>query len=300
MERRRFIRLMGGGVVMAVAQRGHRADIALFPDGQPGATLDARPFARVRLMADAGASRDPLFEHVFVRRTDRRGYDPGRTIAAADAARLSAAVTGLPVRFGRAGRVDSVAADANRVESIRAIAREAWRIEFTTEAPMMESLRVLRVGSDEIDRYRDGVSLTRPLAVMLVKAGLFDRTRFPAPDSKTTRDAIRDFDAITASTPACLWIVTEGTARAQQIIAGRAYVRLNLAAAGAGLAMHPNQQALQEYPEVARPYRAIHALLDAPAPRYTVQMLARVGYPLPRAAVLPPAPRRCVDALITA
>lgn len=297
--------LMGAGaflelLVMAAAQRGHRADIALFPDGEPGATLDARPFARIRLMADAAASRDPLFANVFVRRTDRRGYDPGRAIAAADAARLSAAVTGLPVRFGLAGRVDSAAADANRVESIRAIAREAWRIEFTTEAPMMESLRVLRVGSDEIDRYRDGISLTRPLAVMLVKAGLFDRTRFPAPDSKATRDAIRDFDAITASTPAYLWIVTEGNARAQQIMAGRAYVRLNLAGAGAGLAMHPNEQALQEYPEVARPYQAIHALLDAPAPRYTVQMLARVGYPLPRAGVLPPAPRRGVDTLITA
>jgi len=42
--------------------------------------------------------------------------------------------------------------------------------------------------------------------------------------------------------------------------------------------MQPNEQALQEYAAVADQYQAIHQLLEAPTPRYTVQMLARVGY----------------------
>jgi hypothetical protein len=186
------------------------------------------------------------------------------------------------------------------VEAIRAIVREAWRIEMTTEAPLMESVRVLRVGSAEIDRYRDGISITQPLPVMLMRLGLFDRTKFPAPDSRITQAQIKDFNAITASTPAYLWLVTEGNTRPQQLLAGRAYVRLNLAGAAAGLAMHPNEQALQEYPQVAAQYRAIHALLGAPAPRHTVQMLARVGYLPANVAAPPPAPRRGVDALIPA
>jgi hypothetical protein len=45
---------------------------------------------------------------------------------------------------------------------------------------------------------------------------------------------------------------------------------INLAATAAGLALHPSQQALQEFDAVAEPYRAIHALLDATQPGHTV------------------------------
>ena len=165
---------------------------------------------------------------------------------------------------------------------------------------MMESMRVLRMGSAEIDQHRDGISITSPILVMLAKIGLLDRTKFPAPDSQATVAQIKDFNTITASTPSYLWIVTEGNARVQQIVAGRAYVRVNVAGNAAGLALHPNEQALQEYPEMARQYQTIHSLLGAPAPRYTVQMLARVGYLPAKTSVSPPAPRRGVDAHIKA
>ena len=111
---------------------------------------------------------------------------------------------------------------------------------------------------------------------------------------------LKDFDAVTASTPAYLWIVTEGNRRPYQIDAGRAYVRVNLAGPAAGLAMHPNEQALQEYPEMAKPYLVIHALLDAPAPGSTVHMLARVGNLSANVAAAPPAPRRGLAAHLTA
>ena len=62
--------------------------------------------------------------------------------------------------------------------------------------------------------------------------------------------------------------------------------------------MQPNEQALQEYPAVADQYHAIHQLLEAPTPRYTVQMLARVGYLPSNAAAAPPAPRRGLSALL--
>jgi hypothetical protein len=289
--------LMGAGaflelLAMAAAERGHRAEWDLFPDGEPGLRLDAKPFARVRLLADAGVARDPLFAQVLARRTDRRAYDAARAVAAAEADKLQAAVGKLPVRFG-------LASDETRVAPIRAIAREAWRIELTTPAPMMESMRLLRIGSREIDQHRDGISITSPFLVVMERAGLFDRSKFPAPDSQATQGQLKDFDAITASTPAYLWLVTEGNSRAQQMDAGRAYVRVNLAGTAAGLAMHPNEQALQEYPEVARPYQAIHALLDTPSPRYTVQMLARVGRLPAGIAAAAPAPRRGLAAQLS-
>ncbi|MBL8352170.1 MAG: twin-arginine translocation pathway signal protein [Burkholderiaceae bacterium] len=286
--------LMGAGaflelLLMAAAERGQRAELALFPDGEPAERLDGRAFARVRLAADAGVPRDPLFAQVLRRRTDRRAYDPARPPSVADGQALQAAAAPFALRFGLAG---STAADAPRLQAIRTIAREAWRLELTTEAPMMESMKVLRIGAAEIDRHRDGITITRPLLVALARTGLFDRSRFPAPDSQATQGQIDEFDAVTAATPAYLWLVSEGNRRAQQVDAGRAYVRVNLAGSAVGLAMHPNQQSLQEYPEVAGPYRAIHELLGAPAPKFTVQMLARVGHLPAGTAAQPPAPRR--------
>ena len=290
--------LMGAGAFlellsMAAAKRGHRVEVIVFPDGEPEEKLDAKPFARVRLVPSPNAASDPLFAHVLERRTDRRAYDPGRLIAAADVVRLRGAASALPVTFGLAGGTD---ADAQRVAAIRDITRAAWHIEMTTEAPLMESMRVLRIGSREIDQYRDGIAITSPLVVLMSACGLFNRSQFPAPDSQATQSQIREFDAITRSTPAYLWIVTEGNRRAQQIDAGRAYARVNLAATAMGLAMHPNEQSLQEYAEQAKSYQSIHALLDAPTPRFTVQMLARLGYLPPRTELAPPAPRRGLTA----
>ena len=184
------------------------------------------------------------------------------------------------------------AADRARCDEIRQLAREAWRIELSTEPAMMASLRLLRVGRAEIDQHRDGISITSPLALALVKTRLFDRRQFPAAESSATTGQLRDFAAITAPTPAYLWLVSQGNRRAQQIGAGRACLRTNLAASAAGLALHPNQQALQEYAQVAGPYRALPALLDAPAPGHTVQKLARLGSPPAGSAAPGPAPRR--------
>lgn len=297
--------LMGAGAFlellsMAAAELSYRADITLFPEGEPGPVLDAKPFARVRLVADASVPRDPLFAQILKRRTDRRAYDASRNITSADLAQLSSSVAGMRLTFGVAGRADGISADKPQLEAIRAIAKEAWRIELTTEAPMMESMRVLRFGSAEIDRHRDGIVITQPMLVTLAKLGLVDRSKFPAPDSQTTTGQIKEFNAITDATPAYLWIVTEGNSRTQQVLAGRAYVRANLAGTAVGLAMHPNEQALQEYPQMAQQYQAIHTLLGAPAPRYTVQMLARVGYLPSTTPVAKPAPRRGLDAHLLA
>jgi hypothetical protein len=177
----------------------------------------------------------------------------------------------------------------------RRIASEAWRIEMTTPAAILESDKVLRVGAREIARHRDGISLTDPMVVWLDRLGLFDRTRAPAPDSFATRSQLEDFDAKIATTPAFLWMVTDDNERATQVNAGRAYARVQLAATAQGVAMQPLQQALQEYPEVAGPYRETRQALGVRATQ-TIPMWARVGFAPP----VGPAPRRGLDAILRA
>ena len=279
-------------LVLAARQRGQRAEITLFPQGAfDERTVDDRPVARVRLVPDASVQPDPLFAQVLKRRTNRNAYDSARPVPAEGWQALASAMVlpdaPAPLAFGHVGLDDAAA-----LQRHRAIASQAWQIEMTTPAAMLESFKVLRVGAREIAEHRDGLSLTSPLVVAMTKLGLFDRSQAPAPDSDATTSQLRDFDTKIVTTPGFLWITSEGNERPTQINAGRAYARVQLAGTALGLSMHPLQQALQEYPEQAQPYAAIHALLGAQRPANTVQMWARVGYAEP----VGPAPRRGLDA----
>ncbi len=280
---------------MAARERGLRADITLFPQGAFGPTeLDKRPVATVRLTPDATVQKDPLFAQILLRHTNRSSYDITRSVPQAAWVAMEAAANpaGAPrIRVDYAG-LDHAAALAEH----RRIALEAWRIELTVPRTIMESFNVLRVGASEIATHRDGLSLTAPMIVAMDRVGLFDRSHAPAPDSFATTSQIKDFAATLASTPGFVWMESPTNDRATQVNAGRAYVRLQLAATAQGLALHPMSQALQEYPEQQQLYDAIHALTGAKARGATLQMWARVGF----APAVGPAPRRPLNAFIRA
>ena len=277
---------------MAAKQQGLRADIALFPEGTFAPDkLDARPVARIRLLPDADVQKDPLFAQVLLRHTNRKRYDPARPVPTEARLALAAASNSASIRLGQVGPEDP-----NSMAEHRRIAKDAWRIELVTPRTVMESFHVLRVGSSEIARHRDGISLTSPMVVALERLGLFDRTVAPAPDSSATTGQIKDFNSNLDSTPGFLWMVTPDNSRATQIAAGRAWVRVQLAATAKGLAMQPLSQALQEYAEQKQTYADIHTLAGANRPGETVQMWARVGY----APAVEPAPRRKLQDFIKA
>jgi hypothetical protein len=271
----------------AARARGHRAEIALFPDGVFAArSVDDRPTARIRLTPDPAVTPDPLFAQVFRRHTNRSAYEP-RVPAVAARQAIVDSTAGSGIRAGV-----TTADDAAAIAVQRQIAKDAWRIELTTPRTVLESFNVLRIGPTEIARHRDGISINDPMLRAIDALGLFDRTRAPAPDDRATTGQIETFNRNIDGTPAFYWLISEGNDRITQVNAGRAWVRAQLAATAAGLAMQPISQALQEYPEVQAPYRAIHDLLGAPAPTHTVQMWARLGH----APAVQPAPRRGIEA----
>ena len=274
---------------LAARQKGLRADVELFPQGDFGAGApDRRPTARIKLVADAQVRPDPLFAQILARRTNRGAY-LADVPSAAQLQAITASVAPHPIRTGFADP-----ADPALLQRHRAIAADAWRIELETPRTIMESYRVLRVGPAEIAKHRDGVSLNSPMVRMLATVGMLDRSKAPAPGDYATTSQIKSFNAKLDQTPCFFWMVTEGNDRKTQVNAGRAYARAQLAATAQGLSMQPLSQALQEYPEQAQPYAQIHALVQAPAPRFTVQIWTRLGF----APAVGPAPRRGVQAHI--
>lgn len=91
---------------------------------------------------------------------------------------------------------------------------------------------------------------------------------------------------------AYVWLTTAGNTRADQIMAGRDWLRLNLATTAEGVGMQPMSQALQEFPEMAALYEQAHQML-APGGG-TVQMLGRLGY----AETVPQSPRWPIESKI--
>ena len=274
---------------MAANERGYRADISMFPQGEFDAkTPDSRPTALIRLGKDDGVKADPLFAHIFNRHTHRGVYE-NRIPNAQARQTLADSVKDFSVQLGL------VTSEEASMQQHRAIAMDAWRIEMQTPHTLLESYKVLRVGPQEIAQHRDGISLNTPMVRGLVALNLFDRSKPSEPESFAIKGQISEFNDKMSTTPACVWLSTSDNSRRTQMLCGRAYVRLQLAATALGLRMHPLSQALQEYPEQTNNYKAIHELLVGKDSTATVQMWTRLGY----APVGSPSPRRGLQAHFT-
>lgn len=257
---------------MAARQRGHRAVITAFPEGDDGRQADARPTAHIRLVPDSSVAPDPLFAQVFKRHTNRGAYEERVPTPEALQA-LRASVAGSPLTLGWVTRSDTEA-----MREHARIAMAAWQTELVTPRTLLESYHLLRIGPKEIAEHRDGIALNAPFVRFITALGLFDRTRASAPDSSEIQDQVKTFNQHIASTPAYVWLRSDANDRQTQLQAGRAYVRLQLAATAQGLSMHPLSQALQEYPEQRAHYDAAHQLMNGGRPGATVQMWTRLGY----------------------
>ena len=126
---------------LAARQRGLRADIALWPDGEPQPVLDDRPVARVKLVPDAAVQPDPLFAQILKRHTNREAYDLKAPPTAEALARITAAAA--PLMAG------SVTEQALRLKLID-IGRKGFMLEAQTPATGLESVRLMRIGAAEI------------------------------------------------------------------------------------------------------------------------------------------------------
>ena len=252
---------------IAASARGYRIEVTPFPAGAPEmpARLDARPVAYLRFVADPAVTRDPLLGAIQTRRTTREIFD-----AAPTAAQVAALSEPLP------GVLRTATADATKLAAIRGVTVAATMVENTTQRTWMESVDLMRIGATEIDAQPDGLFLAGPMAEAGSAAGVLTRSALADQTSSIYKTGLDQQRALSESLPGAVWIVTPANTRADHLRAGAAYMRTTLAAQALGLKMHPQSQALQEYPEMAAHYAAIQALLGAGG-EARVQMLARLG-----------------------
>ena len=255
-------------LVQAAAEDGYRAEIVLFPEGEPQPRLDERPVARIRLESDAAVPSDPLFAHVLSRRSNKEPYDTLRPVSSDALAIVAAAAQRSQVAH---------TGDPERVAALRVAAWDALYTEITTHETLKESVDLMRIGRAEIEANPDGISLAGPFLEGLAAVGLLGREDLLDPSSSAFAQQLPVLRAPIDTAMAFVWLTTPGNSRAEQIGAGRDYVRLNLAATGLGVGIHPLSQALQEFPEMRPHFVSMRERLGVAADD-ALQMFARLGY----------------------
>ena len=286
-----FIELL----VIALANVGLAAQVTLWPQGELAAALkdwDRRPVARIALTpAAAGSPPDVLFKHILNRHTPKTDFDATRSVST-DALQTLLVSVGNRPGIRAAGLVD-----AALLQPLRDLCWQSAKVELLTPRTMMESMKLIRLGPDEILQHRDGISINSPFVRAMGTVGMFDRSVPPAEGSAGYKNAMGRFEGHSRTAMGFVWLSTPGNSRSQQIDAGRAYLRMQLAATDIGLGVHPMSQALQEFAEMKPFYDKAHQLmLSKPAPRTsseeTLQMFCRLGYTPDR---VPATPRRAIE-----
>ncbi len=253
---------------MAAAQDGYRVDLEVFPEGEQSEALDNRPVAHARFFKDPNIQPDPLFAHVMARRSLKEPYDTNRSVDPKLLTVLSEASS--------AGSMFGGSVTPSDVADLRVLSHEALRIEIETPRTYKESIDLFRIGHREIDANPDGIDFSGPMFETMRLTGLFSREKATDTESTTYKEGLKVVFANTDTAMGHIWLVSTSNTRLDQIRAGADWVRVNLAATGYGLGMQPLSQALQEFPEMAAHYEAIHKKI-APGGG-TVQMFARIGY----------------------
>jgi len=254
---------------IAANQQGYRADIAVFPDGEPGQILDSRPVAHLTLRPEDGLAADPLFAHILDRHTNREPYDTGRTIGDALLGRLAAMAPG-PVEVGTTNGGAVLA-------GLRNLTREAMQTEIRNPEAFQESIDLMRIGRAQIEANPDGIALGGPFLESLSLLGILTHKSLANPQSQSFQIGLDMAAAAANSAMGFLWINTSENDRKAQIDTGRAYMRIALHAMVEGLSLQPMSQALQEYPAMAPYFKRAHDMLTSQGQPHT-QMLVRLGF----------------------
>lgn len=267
---------------IAAREKGYEAAITLFPDGEPAPQsleIASLPVARIELVKNSGIRKDPLFAEILNRRSNKEPYEE-KYLSDEDRAWLENA----PLMNGQFA---GFATEENSVAPLREFARLAVLKEIETPRTLLESVELLRIGAEEIAQNPDGIDLNGPLFWWLKRFGLMTREKSMTPGTIAYKGGIDYAMGWVDGTYSMGWLATAENSRSAQVNAGRTYVRLNLMAAKAGIAMHPVSQVLQEYPEMHDIQAAFLDHLGFTAPQ-TVQMFYRLGYN----SVVSPSPRR--------
>ncbi len=263
---------------IAATSEAHRAEITNFPQGEySNATVEDKPVATIRLIADESMQADPMFPWLLQRQTNKREYENKKIPEASLNELLDLSDTkGLSVSFSNQQQI---------LKPLGEMLGKAMDIETSSPVRHRETVDVFRFSEEEALKKRDGFTLANNgitgFKRFLVESFLLGtRKKAYATDSSFAKEGIKLAYKQARSAVAYGWITSETNSRLDQVKAGELYSRINLLTTKQGISQHPMSQILEEYEDMRSLQKEFLSLLNIP-PGNTVQMLFRLGYANP-------------------
>lgn len=254
---------------IAAAEKGYSIQMSPFPDGEAYPRLNGNRIAQMKLVPMEAAPKDPLFSNILDRRSTKEPFDTNKPVEAATLDQV--------IANGRGDLEIGGTLDAAQRDRLIALAWQGFQIEMATDLTRRESVDLMRIGNRAVVENPDGIDMGGIPMGLFKMTGIISHEGLDTPGSTAYNEGLKMYDPIIHSAQGFVWIKADTNTRLSQLQAGRAWVRMNLAAQQAGLAIHPLSQILQEFPEMAEPYEALRHELEV-GPDGVVHMLGRVGY----------------------
>lgn len=278
-------------LAIAASGLGYKANINYFPEGMYGnSELINKPVAAIELIQEAGINKDPLFDYLLQRHSNKSEYDNYQltqneleTLRKAHLQQSDYTLTFVDSPEGKATLVNTLTT--------------AMQIEVGNRQRDMETIEMFRFNDKEARTFRDGFGVAQTgitgVKKFIAETFFLDRKKVEADPTEFGQQAIDITQKVSESTSTFAWLTSSGNTRLDQVKIGRDYCRMNLQTTLMGLAQHPISQVLQEYDDMRELQIEFKRSFDIPETD-TVQMLFRIG----KAAPVTHSPRRLVTQII--
>ena len=226
-------------LAIAATHYGLQADVALFPNGVDSLEQIGRnPVAHISLKRNVEVREDELFASILKRHTNRRVYS-GPALTQEEFATLSRAYSDATYPL-------HLITETAKILHIAAMMTEAMRIETYNRPMHAETVEMLRFNEAEVEQHRDGLSFPNLgiTGVKLFFAKLFTN-RSSAFDESFLQRTVESVREGAFSAQAIGLITSRGTTRADEVMVGRHFARVFLAATRMGLSLQPMSQVME-------------------------------------------------------
>jgi len=280
---------------LAALNFGYKAIINYFPQGQySNSVIENKPVASIELIQDKSITKDPLFDQILVRQSNKRTYDNEK----APLKQLKILQSKIKEELEN-GFSLNITSKTEHMEKLRDIMVNSMKIESNNHDRDMETIKMFRFSKEEVNKYKDGFGLAQSgvtgIKKFLIENLFLSRNSAEKDPLSFGKEAISMTQNQVDSTTTFGWLTTTNNSRLDQVKIGRVYERINLLANSLGLEIHPMSQVLQEYSDMNGLQKEFLNYLKVPK-KHTVQMFFRIG----TAAKVEHSPRRDIkDLLIT-
>lgn len=275
---------------VASAAAGWALSIELFPEGETNPEVPGkRPVALVKFRPDPSAG-DDLFDAVPIRATNRSAYE-GPLISDEETALLARLTT------PRASRLE-ILRSAEDLRRYADLFISAFSVETLSERRHEESRKWFRYSDEEILSQKDGISLRgnglSGFRLWIARKFFVEKGKENWHSDGNRKGGVDMFREQAQSARGLAFFRTATNTPRDWVECGRDVARFYLAATKMGLAVHPMNQIIQEYPEMDELRAQFESLTDSQAPS-KIQMIFRLG----RSSYRYASPRRPVEDLMS-